>query len=711
MNITNLEMTQATVELFGGLVCMMIAVVIFLNSNERKSWNTLKWMFLFAAGLFFSEACAYIFRGNVNRFSLVMTQASNFAVFLLNILLVCLATRYLYALLREKGVSPGRGYQTAVRCCMLLAFAILLVNCFTGWMYTFDAVNYYHRGAAWYLYTALHLVCILTMSAMCLRYRASVRRATLFSLLLYAFMPVIAIVLQTFVYGFSFTTLGLFAALLLMLVAYIKEWSAVEEYDERDRGSGYFVILFVLMLFCMSGSMVTCLISIEHISEQNTEKNSMILAHMVHDGIENAFLKPIMVAETMSKDYSLKKNMVRSGQGYAEAVEEDVAAYLNSIREGFGYPMVFAVCDVSRAYYTADGISNYLDIENKPHDVWYKNFLAEGKHYDLDVDTDTANQWELSVFVNTEIRDEEGTFLGVCGVGVKMDDLQKVLREMEKQYDLKINLVDETGLIQVDTDTARIETESLDVSYFDKVGGEGFYYEADTGTCRMTKYMEDLGWYLVVEDLSPDRINVVSLTGSSIMIFAIGIVMMGIVFIVISVRERKAVRELRERRRLSVTDDLTGLYNRRAYDSDCARIEQSGRVPDLTLVMMDVNELKAANDTYGHGAGDELVLAAANCIETALGEYGRIYRTGGDEFVAVLECTEDVLKDQLTTFHHLTRQWKGRHQKGFTVSTGAVICAQYPELTFDQMKELADQRMYQNKEEYYARAGKTRRTR
>ena len=40
-------------------------------------------------------------------------------------------------------------------------------------------------------------------------------------------------------------------------------------------------------------------------------------------------------------------------------------------------------------------------------------------------------------------------------------------------------------------------------------------------------------------------------------------------------------------------------------------IEQSGRVLDLTLVMMDVNELKAANDTYGHGAGDELVLAAA----------------------------------------------------------------------------------------------------
>lgn len=47
MVITNLELTQATIEIFCGFICLMLAVIILMNGHERNSWRLLKWMFYF----------------------------------------------------------------------------------------------------------------------------------------------------------------------------------------------------------------------------------------------------------------------------------------------------------------------------------------------------------------------------------------------------------------------------------------------------------------------------------------------------------------------------------------------------------------------------------------------------------------------------------------------------------------------------------------
>ncbi|MGN0352810.1 MAG: diguanylate cyclase domain-containing protein [Roseburia sp.] len=709
MNITNLEMAQATIEMFGGFICLMLAVIIRMNGHERNSWKMLKWMFIATAGIFFSEACAYIFRGNTDKFSLFMTRSSNFSVFFLDIVLVGCSIYCMYYLLEEKDVVPSKIYKNIVRICVIASFLILVTNLFTKWMYYFDEANYYHRNTGWYVYTVLDLICILTSTVMCIRYRKAVKKTMLAALLLYTFMPVIAIILQAFIYGISITNIGIFIALFLMLLAYLKEWSRTKEKKERERKTFDIVILFIIMTISMSASMISCIVSIEHISNKNSENNSMLIAHMVSDSIENEFLKPIVVAETMSNDYSLKEYMKKSGEDSPHAVEDEVAAYLDSIKTGFGYQMVFVICDESKAYYTYDGISKYIDIENDEHDIWYRHFLEEGKHYDLEVDTDELNQWELSVFVNTEITDENGDFLGVCGVGVKMTELQRLLKTYEDEYDVKINLIDQEGLIQVDTDGKRIEQEYIDNSYLKNVKSDEFYYEKGPQTSRMTKYMEDLGWYLVVEDCDPDKMNVAELTALSIIIFLIGLVMMGIVFFIMSIRERKASKELMERRKISITDDMTGLFNRRAYEEDCMKIQENNLVPKITMIMMDVNGLKAINDTYGHMAGDELIIGASKCIQTSLGKHGKVYRTGGDEFVVLLECTKSQLNDMLQTFEHITGSWKGTYQCELSISKGIVVAKEHEDLTFDEMKELADKLMYEDKDEYYRRTGKVRR--
>ena len=709
MNITNLEMAQATIEIFGGFICLMLAVIIMMNGQEKHSWKILKRMLFAISFIFFSEACAYIFRGDTDKVNIFMNRISNFCVFFLNIVLINLFISYMYNLLQEKGVTPSKIYKHIVCVCVSLNIVILFSNIFTGWMYYFDESNLYHRNTGWYIYTVLNLICILASSVMSIRYRKAVSKTMLTALLLYAFAPVIAIVLQAFIYGISITNIGIFIAMIVMLLAYLKEWSRINERTEKERRALEFVVLFIIMTISMSASMVSCIISIKRLSAKNSESNSMMIAHMVSDGIENEFLKPIVVAETMSNDYSLKQYMKKSGEVSPETVENEVASYLDSIRTGFGYQMVFAVCDASKAYYTYNGIVKYVDIEKNEHDIWYKLFLEQverGEQYDLDVDTDETNHWELSVFVNSKITDENGNLLGVCGVGVEMTDLQKLLKQYEDNYNVKINLIDREGLIQVDSDAERIERDYLDNSYLQTVDSEEFTYEQGSKTSRMTKYMEDLDWYLVVEDCNPDKINIVELISSSIIIFMIGLMMMGIVFCVIYIRERKAARELAEKRKISITDDMTGLFNHRAYDEDCKKVSETNSALQITMIMMDVNGLKTVNDTYGHMAGDELIIGAAKCMQTSMGELGKVYRIGGDEFVALLRCTKEELNDMIHTFEHLTERWKGTHKCGLSISKGIVVGAEHENLSFDDMKALADKLMYQEKEEYYRQMGK-----
>ena len=193
--------------------------------------------------------------------------------------------------------------------------------------------------------------------------------------------------------------------------------------NEKEWTSFEVIALFVIMTICMSASIFSCIASIQRISSENSQSDSMILAHMVDNGIESEFIKPIVVAETMSNDYSLIQYMIKSGSGSPEAVEKSVAAYLESIKDGFGYQMAYVVCDRSRAYYTYEGICEYIDIENDPNDIWYQHFLDQNKSYKLEVDTDVTNQWALSVFVNREIIGEDRKLLGVCGVGVDMKEL------------------------------------------------------------------------------------------------------------------------------------------------------------------------------------------------------------------------------------------------------------------------------------------------
>ena len=93
---------------------------------------------------------------------------------------------------------------------------------------------------------------------------------------------------------------------------------------------------------------------------------------------------------------------------------------------------------------------------------------------------------------------------------------------------------------------------------------------------------------------------------------------------------------------LSITDSLTGLYNRSKLDAilidQLARFERNHRV--FSVLMMDIDHFKTLNDDYSHVVGDEILIAVSQGITKSIRSVDFAARYGGDEFVVILTETD-----------------------------------------------------------------------
>ena len=99
----------------------------------------------------------------------------------------------------------------------------------------------------------------------------------------------------------------------------------------------------------------------------------------------------------------------------------------------------------------------------------------------------------------------------------------------------------------------------------------------------------------------------------------------------------RSQREASRHRTEALIDPLTGLGNRRAFEADLAdALADRRRSGGLLLAMVDVDGLKAVNDTFGHPAGDRVLRATAVALRSKVRAGDRVYHLGGDEFAALL---------------------------------------------------------------------------
>jgi len=207
-------------------------------------------------------------------------------------------------------------------------------------------------------------------------------------------------------------------------------------------------------------------------------------------------------------------------------------------------------------------------------------------------------------------------------------------------------------------------------------------------------------------------------------IFALGAFTVGIVLVrrhessrrtsfLHALRHEYTARELNvlnaELLRLSCTDVLTGLGNRRQFDVEARRLWNDGRSPGLGVALIDVDHFKSFNDTAGHEAGDACLREVARALGCALREEDRASRYGGEEFVVLLPCTGQeemaAIGERLrASVQALELPHPGQEGKPVTVSVG--LSWRGTALRSGQLADLlreADQALYAAK-----RAGRNR---
>ena len=167
----------------------------------------------------------------------------------------------------------------------------------------------------------------------------------------------------------------------------------------------------------------------------------------------------------------------------------------------------------------------------------------------------------------------------------------------------------------------------------------------------------------------------------------------GVVLVFRDITERKQAEE--KLHYLSTHDVLTGLYNRAYFEEELARLERGRHFP-VSVIIGDIDRFKAANDVYGHVAGDNLLREAAQVIKAAFRAEDVVTRIGGDEFAVLLPMadthatTEAVarIKQSIATYNEAHRTCP------LAISFGAATAESGP-LT-ETLKE-ADKRMYREK--------------
>lgn len=144
---------------------------------------------------------------------------------------------------------------------------------------------------------------------------------------------------------------------------------------------------------------------------------------------------------------------------------------------------------------------------------------------------------------------------------------------------------------------------------------------------------------------------------------------------------------------LTKYDHLTGILNRVSMYDVYKRFVHKDKLP-VTLFMADVNNLKFVNDTFGHLAGDEMIIEVANLLESIARKRGRAARVSGDEFVLLMpNCNH---KEAIMIENSLRETRIAVKELTFSISVGHLVIIN-SEISFDHAFSIAESEMYTNK--------------
>jgi diguanylate cyclase (GGDEF)-like protein len=306
-----------------------------------------------------------------------------------------------------------------------------------------------------------------------------------------------------------------------------------------------------------------------------------------------------------------------------------------------------------------------------------------------------TKEWVISN--STLMPTSDGSKPAIVHFEVTIESFRKVAATLGSRFD--ITVVDaRTGQVVIDSrQPQRIgaplgspdDRRFLPVTRAGAAEGSGSIGDRPVAYQRLQRQPHNANdWYVVAAARSPAG-PLYGVSGWSVALVVVALALLVFAAISFLAHHRLLVAT-------SMTDALTGIPNRRQLKADLERgLKDASPANPLLLMLFDLNGFKGYNDTFGHPAGDALLIRLAKALDAAMTDHGGCaYRLGGDEF-CVLAAVEP---DNTTPIVAAASKALSEHGAGFsiTASYGAILLPQESQEVTEAMR-LVDQRMYAQK--------------
>ena len=467
-------------------------------------------------------------------------------------------------------------------------------------------------------------------------------------------------------------------------------------------------MIILVCLIIAAGFLLTSVLSYSatknYVIQSVSTETLPLLNSNIYSMIERDLFDPINVSSLMANDTFLI-NWVVNGEDDLPAITE----YLSHIKQEYGFTSAFFISDKTNQYYYYDGILKEISPQDE-HDVWYYEFVALNKPYELDVDTDEAKQGKLTVFINHRLETTGGDFLGVTGVGIELEHIGEQLLTYQELFEHQIYLVDSSGLIQINSDESLVKnayiqdvlevTESDSFALAQNEEVNIFEIKSDDVTRIVsTRYLKDFDWHLIVEKNGDASLANARKTLWNNILIGLGItaIVSGTILWLINKYNQQIEH-------LASFDELTQVFNRRAFLQMLERqisITHRYNQP-LALLMVDVDDFKEVNDQFGHIVGDEMLRKITQQLQHSLRDSDIVGRWGGDEFIVLLlNMSEDCIQKNA---HRLLQNAKkakvnaGKQSIQREISIGYTLYDGESEITAERLVQKADDALMRAKQ-------------
>lgn len=469
----------------------------------------------------------------------------------------------------------------------------------------------------------------------------------------------------------------------------------------KSRNRRTLIVVILLLLF--AGFLVTTLagyyVSREAIRAGIVHTELPMTADIVYSEIQKELIRPVLVSQMMADDTFLRDWVI-----HKERDVDKITKYLAQVKQRFNAVTSFFVSEQSRVYYYAEGILKKVK-ESEWRDAWYFRVREMKKPYEINVDIDMANHDAMTVFINYRVYDYKSRFLGTTGVGLTVDSVKKLIDKYQMKYHQRIFFLNHEGHVILSggkddwpqKDIRKVEGLSgLADQILGAVKGS-FAYRSDGHTKFLNvRQIQEFGWHLCVEKDEEEAIQ--SIQRVLYLNLAIFVAVSAVFLFLVGMVANNFQSQLEA---MAITDKLTGLHNRQAFDVLVENLLERSRRTSATFsaAIMDIDDFKKVNDTFGHLIGDQVLKEVARVAKERVRGADVLCRWGGEEFLLVLpDCSiADALKLVEEIRIAVSENQISANDAPIKTTISAGLAELVPGESVDQLINRADQALYKAK--------------